>query len=90
MHGIITDIAMLAINDNSLGNVNIGILRRTERILTSSPVCATIWAARKEGSPKKVMMGCDPARKELRRRSCGFCTNVVMGDLYMAEVLMVA
>jgi hypothetical protein len=51
-------------------------------MLTSMPVWATIWAVRKEGRPRKVMMGFEFARRALRRRNRGFIIEVVMAGVY--------
>lgn len=59
--------------------VSIRIARILDKIApTSRPVCATICAARKDGSPKKVIIGFEPARRALSRRSCGLCSAVVI------------
>lgn len=83
MHGIVTDVTVLAVDDYSLEVITVSIrfarlLDRTS--LTSRPVCATICAVRKDGSPKKVIIGFDPARRALSRRSCGLCSAVVISE----------
>lgn len=40
-------------------------------ILTSMPIWATIWAVRKDGNPKKVIIGLTLSRRASHRRSCG-------------------
>ena len=47
-------------------------------IHTSRPVCATICAVRKDGNPKKVMMGFLLDLKALSNRKCGLTIEVVM------------
>ena len=51
-------------------------------IPTSSPVCATIWAARKDGKPRKVMIGLEFVRKAFSRRNWGFLIDVVIAEVY--------
>lgn len=83
MHGIVTDVTVLAVDDYALEVMIVSI--RTARLLdkialTSRPVCATICAARKDGSPKKVIIGFEPARRALSRRSCGLCSALVITE----------
>lgn len=47
-------------------------------IHTSRPVCATICAVRKDGNPKKVMMGFLLDLKALSKRKCGLTIEVIM------------
>lgn len=72
--------AMLTINDNSLVFVNRKTSYTGGEILTSTPVWATICAERKDGRPKKVIIGFVLARRALRRRSCGLLIEVVTAD----------
>ena len=50
-----------------------------DRKRTSRPVWATICAVRKDGRPRKVMIGFDPARREFRRRRVGLTALIVVG-----------
>lgn len=54
--------------------------RSRDVALTSRPVCATICAERKDGSPKKVIIGFEPARKALSRRDCESCPVQVVAQ----------
>lgn len=81
MHGIVTDMTVFAVDDYALEVMIVSI--RSARLfhmmaLTLRPVCATICAARKDGSPKKVIIGFEPARRALSRRSCGLCSALVV------------
>lgn len=89
MHSIIANVTVLAVDDNTLQFVLVSskkkkkkrqgtCWRSEETLLTSRPVCATIWAARNDGRPRKVITGFEPARRALRRRSCGLCTVLVI------------
>lgn len=96
MHSIIADVTMLAVDDYALKFVRVSfyfiffILKNKIKwklfcdnnkiILTSTPVCAIICAARNDGRPRKVIIGFEPARRALRRRSFGLCPVLVIAE----------
>jgi hypothetical protein len=80
MHIIIADVAMLAIDDDALlirilacGDEFILIVKA----LTSSPVAATTWAVRRDGSPMKVRTGFALDLNAFKTRRFGFGSVIV-------------
>lgn len=88
MHGIVADVTVLTVDDDALQvQLSARELRSFSIVnaaLTSRPLCATTCAERKDGSPKKVIIGFEPARRALSSRSCGLCSvQVVVEGLVM-------
>lgn len=78
VHRVVADVSVLAVNDDAL-TVSDGasVIVKDERLLTSSPVRATICAIRTDGIAIKVISGYEPSRSLLSSRRRGFCTVVV-------------
>jgi hypothetical protein len=87
VHCVVADVAVLAVDDDTLKQYSVSIRLKDRRSApssseqhTSTPVCATIWAVRKEGRPMNVFIGFDPSRRALRSRKRGFLIVLVIAD----------
>lgn len=85
VHRVITDVAVFAVDYDPLlwlspSTVKVELGWKCDNRLTSRPVCATICAVRKDGSPRNVIIGLAFVRRAFRSRSLGFWTVVVRAD----------
>lgn len=73
---------MFAVYDNGLCRFIRLLSLAPYFLLTSTPVSATTWAVRKDGSPMKVIIGLELLRSMLSSRNRGLSTLVVIADGY--------
>lgn len=87
VHGVVADVSMFAIDYDALHTdqyrgqrPRLGNAAVDGDSLTSRPVCATICAVRKEGSPRKVVIGFSLDCRALRKRRRGLRMVVVSAE----------
>ena len=82
MHWIVANMTMFAVYDNGLCRFIRLLSLAPYFLLTSTPVSATTWALRRDGSPRKVIIGHQLLRSMLRSRNRGLSILVFIADGY--------